>query len=80
MGCLQCILGAIIIVLHAPEQSQADTTIETFKKAALSVGKFTMFINIHFFLMTHFYRLLGLCRLGCLYFIISSFLLRASMG
>ncbi|CAO3661527.1 unnamed protein product [Rhizopus stolonifer] len=38
VGCLQCILGAIIIVLHAPEQSQADTTIETFKKAALSVG------------------------------------------
>jgi hypothetical protein len=32
-------LGAIIIVLHAPEQSQADTTIETFKKSALSVGK-----------------------------------------
>lgn len=39
IGCLQCILGAIIIVLHAPEQSQADTTIETFKKSALSVGK-----------------------------------------
>ncbi|KAG1052489.1 hypothetical protein G6F46_004079 [Rhizopus delemar] len=38
IGCLQCILGAIIIVLHAPEQSQADTTIETFKKSALSVG------------------------------------------
>ncbi|KAG1229358.1 hypothetical protein G6F35_002122 [Rhizopus arrhizus] len=37
VGCLQCILGAIIIVLHAPEQSQADTTIETFKKSALSV-------------------------------------------
>ncbi|CEG73648.1 Putative DUF803-domain-containing protein [Rhizopus microsporus] len=38
IGCLQCILGAVIIVLHAPEESQADTTIETFKKSALSVG------------------------------------------
>ncbi|CAO3609564.1 unnamed protein product [Mucor hiemalis] len=38
IGCLQCILGAIMIVLHAPEQSQADTTIETFKHLVLSVG------------------------------------------
>ncbi|KAI9244510.1 magnesium transporter NIPA-domain-containing protein [Sporodiniella umbellata] len=38
VGCLQCILGAILIVLHAPEESQADTTIETFKRSALSVG------------------------------------------
>ncbi|CAO3652557.1 unnamed protein product [Mucor fragilis] len=38
IGCLQCILGAIVIVLHAPEQSSADTTIETFKKLVLSVG------------------------------------------
>ncbi|GAN07340.1 DUF803 domain membrane protein [Mucor ambiguus] len=38
VGCLQCILGAIVIVLHAPEQSSADTTIETFKKLVLSVG------------------------------------------
>lgn len=39
IGCLQCILGAIMIVIHAPEQSQADTTIETFKHLVLSVGK-----------------------------------------
>ncbi|CAO3698094.1 unnamed protein product [Rhizopus stolonifer] len=38
IGCLQCILGAIFIVLHAPEESQSDTTIETFKKSALSPG------------------------------------------
>ncbi|KAG2213908.1 hypothetical protein INT47_001177 [Mucor saturninus] len=38
IGCLQCILGAIVIVLHAPEQSSADTTIETFKNLVLSVG------------------------------------------
>jgi drug/metabolite transporter (DMT)-like permease len=39
VGCLQCILGAIMIVLHAPEQSAADTTIATFKKNVLSVGQ-----------------------------------------
>ncbi|KAL7316152.1 hypothetical protein PS15m_005287 [Mucor circinelloides] len=38
IGCLQCILGAIVIVLHAPEQSSADTSIETFKRLVLSVG------------------------------------------
>ncbi|KAI9260021.1 magnesium transporter NIPA-domain-containing protein [Helicostylum pulchrum] len=38
IGCLQCILGAIVIVLHAPEQSSADTTIEAFKGLVLSVG------------------------------------------
>ncbi|GAA5802716.1 hypothetical protein HPULCUR_008190 [Helicostylum pulchrum] len=37
IGCLQCILGAIVIVLHAPEQSSADTTIEAFKGLVLSV-------------------------------------------
>ncbi|KAI8073660.1 magnesium transporter NIPA-domain-containing protein [Thamnidium elegans] len=37
IGCLQCILGAIVIVLHAPEQSSADTTIEAFKALVLSV-------------------------------------------
>jgi drug/metabolite transporter (DMT)-like permease len=39
IGCLQCILGAVMIVVHAPEQSSADTTIEAFKKSVLSVGK-----------------------------------------
>ncbi|KAI8884943.1 DUF803-domain-containing protein [Backusella circina FSU 941] len=38
IGCLQCILGAIMIVLHAPEQSSADTTIEAFKNLVISVG------------------------------------------
>ncbi|KAI9356664.1 magnesium transporter NIPA-domain-containing protein [Pilaira anomala] len=38
VGCLQCILGAIVIVLHAPEQSSADSTIEAFKGLVLSVG------------------------------------------
>ncbi|KAG0175301.1 hypothetical protein DFQ28_001830 [Apophysomyces sp. BC1034] len=38
IGCLQCILGAIVIVLHAPEQGAADNSIETFKKLMLSVG------------------------------------------
>ncbi|KAI8643952.1 magnesium transporter NIPA-domain-containing protein [Parasitella parasitica] len=38
VGCLQCVLGAIIIVMHAPEQGAADTSIETFKTLMLSVG------------------------------------------
>ncbi|KAI8328682.1 magnesium transporter NIPA-domain-containing protein [Choanephora cucurbitarum] len=38
IGCFQCILGAIIIVLHAPEQSSADTSIEAFKHLVLSIG------------------------------------------
>lgn len=38
VGCLQCVLGAIIIVMHAPEQGAADTSIETFKHLMLSVG------------------------------------------
>ncbi|KAI8885537.1 DUF803-domain-containing protein [Backusella circina FSU 941] len=38
IGCLQCILGAVMIVLHAPEQSSADTSINAFKSLALSVG------------------------------------------
>ncbi|KAG1171416.1 hypothetical protein G6F70_007155 [Rhizopus microsporus] len=37
VGCLQCVLGAIIIVMHAPEQGAADTSIETFKSLMLSV-------------------------------------------
>ncbi|KAI8975995.1 magnesium transporter NIPA-domain-containing protein [Pilobolus umbonatus] len=38
VGCLQCLLGAIIIVMHAPEQGAADTSIETFKTLMLSPG------------------------------------------
>jgi hypothetical protein len=33
------VLGAIIIVMHAPEQGAADSSIETFKTLMLSVGK-----------------------------------------
>lgn len=39
IGCLQCVLGAIIIVMHAPEQGAADSSIETFKHLVLSPGK-----------------------------------------
>ncbi|KAI8887066.1 DUF803-domain-containing protein [Backusella circina FSU 941] len=38
VGCLQCVLGAVIIVMHAPEQGAADSSIETFKHLMLSVG------------------------------------------
>ncbi|KAI7903765.1 magnesium transporter [Cokeromyces recurvatus] len=38
IGCLQCILGAVMIILHAPEQSSADSTIETFKSLVISIG------------------------------------------
>ncbi|KAI8971381.1 magnesium transporter, partial [Pilobolus umbonatus] len=41
VGCLQCILGAIVIVLHAPEQGTSDTSIEAFKFLALSPGFIT---------------------------------------
>ncbi|KAI9283141.1 magnesium transporter NIPA-domain-containing protein [Sporodiniella umbellata] len=40
VGCLQCVLGAIIIVMHAPEQGSADTSIEAFKTLMLSAGFF----------------------------------------
>lgn len=46
IGCLQCILGAIVIVLHAPEQSSADTTIEAFKHLVLSVGMYNAYSQI----------------------------------
>lgn len=39
VGCVQCILGAVVIVLHAPEEGTTDTTIENFKHLMLSVGK-----------------------------------------
>ncbi|KAI7867808.1 magnesium transporter NIPA-domain-containing protein [Spinellus fusiger] len=38
IGCLQCIVGAIIIVLHAPVESASDSSIETFKHLVLSLG------------------------------------------
>ncbi|KAI7883917.1 DUF803-domain-containing protein [Lichtheimia hyalospora FSU 10163] len=38
VGCVQCILGAVVIVLHAPEEGTTDTTIENFKRLMLSVG------------------------------------------
>ncbi|KAI8376302.1 magnesium transporter NIPA-domain-containing protein [Radiomyces spectabilis] len=38
VGCLQCIVGAVVIVLHAPEQSASDTSIDTFQHLVLSVG------------------------------------------
>ncbi|KAG1468178.1 hypothetical protein G6F56_003989 [Rhizopus delemar] len=41
VGCLQCVLGAIIIVMHAPEQGSADTSIEAFKTLMLSAVVFT---------------------------------------
>lgn len=46
IGCLQCILGAIVIVLHAPEQSSADTTIEAFKHLVISVGMYNTYLKI----------------------------------
>ncbi|KAI9244835.1 magnesium transporter NIPA-domain-containing protein [Phascolomyces articulosus] len=38
IGCFICIVGSIVIVLHAPEESANDTSIETFKELVLSVG------------------------------------------
>ncbi|CAO3587253.1 unnamed protein product [Absidia cylindrospora] len=41
IGCIQCVLGAIIIVLHAPEEGAADNTIATFRTLMLSTGFMT---------------------------------------
>ncbi|KAI8341677.1 magnesium transporter NIPA-domain-containing protein [Chlamydoabsidia padenii] len=41
IGCIQCVLGAIIIVLHAPEEGAADNTIATFRALMLSTGFMT---------------------------------------
>ncbi|KAI9496416.1 magnesium transporter NIPA-domain-containing protein [Zychaea mexicana] len=38
IGCFICIVGSIVIVLHAPEEAAEDTSIETFKELVLSVG------------------------------------------
>lgn len=39
MGCFHCILGSIIIVLHAPQQSKSDTSMDAFKHLVLSPGQ-----------------------------------------
>ncbi|KAI8065768.1 magnesium transporter NIPA-domain-containing protein [Gongronella butleri] len=41
IGCVQCVLGAIIIVLHAPEEGAADNSIATFRTLMLSGGFMT---------------------------------------
>lgn len=38
VGCFQCIIGAVVIVLHAPQQSASDTGIDAFQKQFLSVA------------------------------------------
>ncbi|KAI9498286.1 magnesium transporter NIPA-domain-containing protein [Zychaea mexicana] len=38
VGCVQCILGSVVIVLHAPEEGTSDTSIENFKHLIVSVG------------------------------------------
>lgn len=38
VGCFQCIVGAVVIVLHAPQQNTADTGIDAFQKQFLSVA------------------------------------------
>ncbi|KAI9299699.1 magnesium transporter NIPA-domain-containing protein, partial [Cunninghamella echinulata] len=41
IGCIQCVFGAIIIVLHAPEEGAADNSISTFRGLMLSKGFMT---------------------------------------
>ncbi|KAI8084729.1 magnesium transporter NIPA-domain-containing protein [Halteromyces radiatus] len=41
IGCVQCVFGAIIIVLHAPEEGAADNSIATFRTLMLSSGFMT---------------------------------------
>jgi hypothetical protein len=38
IGCFQCIVGAVVIVLHAPQQSSSDTGIDAFQKQFLSIA------------------------------------------
>ncbi|KAI8339556.1 magnesium transporter NIPA-domain-containing protein [Chlamydoabsidia padenii] len=38
VGCLQCIIGAVMIVLHAPTSVASDATVEGFKKLVGTVG------------------------------------------
>ncbi|ORX51910.1 DUF803-domain-containing protein [Hesseltinella vesiculosa] len=38
VGCIQCIIGAVIIVLHAPSTSSADSSVDGFKSLVLKLG------------------------------------------
>ncbi|CAO3599074.1 unnamed protein product [Absidia cylindrospora] len=38
VGCLQCIIGAVMIVLHAPTNIASDSSVEGFKKLVITVG------------------------------------------
>lgn len=65
VGCFQCIVGAVVIVLHAPEQSAKDTSIETFKGLVISVGKWDI-LYIVSMTMAHARSLLGFLVYSCL--------------
>ncbi|KAL0076075.1 magnesium transporter, partial [Phycomyces blakesleeanus] len=45
IGCLQCLVGAVVIVLHAPVEDSSDSSIATFKGLVLSVG-FLVYVGI----------------------------------
>ncbi|KAI8064459.1 magnesium transporter NIPA-domain-containing protein [Gongronella butleri] len=38
VGCMQCIIGAVIIVLHAPATSSTDASVDGFKHLVLQMG------------------------------------------
>ncbi|ORZ18765.1 magnesium transporter NIPA-domain-containing protein [Absidia repens] len=38
LGCLQCIVGAVMIVLHAPTNASADSSVEGFKHLVINTG------------------------------------------
>lgn len=48
VGCFQCIIGAVMIVLHAPEESTDDTSVEGFKHLVISVGTPRFFLFMFF--------------------------------
>ncbi|KAI8144981.1 magnesium transporter NIPA-domain-containing protein [Fennellomyces sp. T-0311] len=43
IGCFQCIVGSVIIVLHAPESATADNSIRTFQEHVLAVALVLIF-------------------------------------
>ncbi|KAI9029603.1 magnesium transporter NIPA-domain-containing protein [Phycomyces nitens] len=45
IGCLQCLVGAVVIVLHAPVEDSSDSSIATFKGLVLSVG-FLVYVGV----------------------------------
>ncbi|CAO3599136.1 unnamed protein product [Absidia cylindrospora] len=45
LGCLQCIVGAVMIVLHAPTNASADSSVEGFKHLVLNTG-FLVYVGI----------------------------------